>query len=232
MTTDGETAGGEAPEDGHVMALFDPKPAGYVLVLGFSKLEDMLQVQEHTMGLNRKFDDDGRRLDETVETVTMGRAIVGTHELFGHFEGTLIAVTNDDKALTEQARRDWSAERSIRQGPTSAVVPLAERWAPTSEQSDWLDKWRDEVIEPHPAGENGPRVYTRNLTQGFNSFVTDHRRDDLRLSGIAGGRAVSGMVQAWFDIRPLRDASNANPHFKGIQRRPDAKPSWLPGSFK
>jgi hypothetical protein len=227
-------AGPDAPltQDGEVMARFDPRPGGYALVLEFTDLATLFEVQEVAMALNRVRDENGQLGDERVRTVAFGRALLGEAELFGHFDATLVAPTKGDLALAEQARRDWSAGRSLRQGAGSPTVKLAEGWEPSTEQLDWAERWRDAAIEPHPAGGNGPKIYTGRFLQGFNSFVTDHGREDLALSGVAGGRAVSALVQVWFDLKTVRDANGNNPHFRGVQRKAEAKASWLPGSFR
>lgn len=216
-----------APQDNEIMEFFDPKPAGYVLVLRFDSLEAMLQAQENVMASNRRFEE-GRRLPDQVETALMARPLLGSHRLFDHFDTLLIAATDDDRLLIESARRDWAAQRSLRESPVPTDFQMSESWRPSAELLDNLEKWDTEAVDEHPAGGDGPRVKTGRVRAGYNCYCRDIGRPDLQLHGSSGGKVLSAFLQSRHRERMAKRDQGSNSYYHGLRRKEGAKQEWFP----
>jgi hypothetical protein len=218
-------------QDNELIASFEPRKAGWVLVMQFDELEDMLLEQERIHALHRQDrDDEGAPLPQ-VETLWMGETQVGGREMMaGQVRTALLVASEAGMRETEEARRSWAQSRM----QASTLLPVSrgvsEGWAPSSDQVDMLRKWAAECTEPAPAGggESSPRIKTNVAREGFNLFARDHGRPDLSFLGSAGGRAFSRVLQNLLpDSVQVRRGSASNVYIHGLQRREGTNPKYF-----
>jgi hypothetical protein len=219
-------------EDNELIASFEPKLKGWVLVLAFDDLEEMLLEQERIQSLHRQErDDEGAPLPQ-VEALWMGQSQFGQRSMMANQirMGVLIASEAGLKEVAE-ARRAWAQSRMQATSMLPAQQGRSEAWHPSVEQIDMLEKWAAECLEPHPAGgeEWTPRIKTHIAREGFNWYCVDHKRPDLQLLGTSGGRAFSGAIQSLFPKVAIarRGETGNNVYIHGLKRRDGVNPKYF-----
>ncbi len=215
-------------DDGELIASWSPELSAWVLTLRFDDVEKMVRAQARITEALCGWTDEGDRVDD-VETVFMGRAQVGRREHFGGEVVTLLTVTTKaTMAESEQARRALLLQEQKARGQVGGSL-LHQAWKPSNETIDMLEKWADEAVAVFPAGGAWrPRAKVSHVRDGFNSFVIDHGRPELALTGTTGGRAFSDFVKVRFREGVEYSRTGSNPYLHGLYRRPGAKPSWFP----
>lgn len=218
-------------QDNELIASFEPQLAGYVLVLAFDSLEEMLLEQERIQANHRLDRDEEGTVLPQVETMWMGQSQVGTRLLMSdQIKTQLLVASVAGLEEIERARREWAQQRMQASAALVATQGVSSGWAPSSDQLDMLERYALEVLEPHPAGsgEHSPRVKLYVAREGFNWFCKDHDRPDLQFAGSTGGRAFSGVLQAMFpdDVRVRRGQGN-NPYLHGLRRKEGVNPKYF-----
>lgn len=214
--------------DGELIQSWSPGGPSYVLVLQFQDPEDMFLAQERLTQQLCGWTDQGDRFDR-METVFMAYGQTGCRTLLdGQVETVLAVSPAGEVASAKRLRQAWAEERMMAVAPGLANLRLSEAWAPSVEQQDWFDKWSEEVVEPHPGGpEASKRHKTGWVRGGFNQYVYDHGRPDLRFLGSGGGRAFSALMQARFKAELEVRYQGNNAFYHGIQQREAARKDWF-----
>lgn len=210
-------------QDNELIASFEPKLKGWVLVMAYDSLEDMFLDQERITAAHRQVvDDEGVALPQ-VETLWLGESQFGQRLLMSDqiSTGLLVSSVAGLKEI-ELARRGWAQDRMRQTSRLELKKGTSVGWVMSVEQMDIFDRYGMEVLEPSPAGNNpgSPRIKTHIARQGFNFYCMDHDRPDLQLNGVSGGKAFSGALQAMFPeaVAVLQDESG-NPYYHGLSRK-------------
>lgn len=217
-------------EDNELIASFEPRLKGWVLVLAFDDVEDMLLEQEKVQALFRRDrDDHGNELPQ-VETLWMGQTQFGERRLMAG-QVAVGALVSSVAGLEEvqQARRAWAQKRLLTSSRLPAKQGTSEGWHPSTDQMDMFDKWAEEVLEPNPAGSESwaPRIKASVARDGFNWYCQDHDRPDLQLHGVPGGKAFSGMLRAMFPEALAVRRQEQNVYYHGLKRREGVNPKYF-----
>jgi hypothetical protein len=213
-------------QDNELIASFEPKTRGWVLVMAFDDLGEALIEQERIQALHREDrDEEGAALPQ-VETLFLGPAQYGERKLMagGITTGLLVAST---QALNEtaEARRDWARQRMQRSSVITVKRGVSAEWAPTNDQMDMLERWAEDVLEPDPAGNEGwtRRIKVSVAREGFRQFALDRDRPDLAFEGSNGGKAFSAALQAMFSgAAAVRRSEAGHPYVHGLRRKDGA----------
>jgi hypothetical protein len=214
-------------QDNELIASFEPRLKGYVLVLAFDDIEDMLLQQERIQALFRNTrDDEGKPLPQ-VETLWMGQSQYGERSLMSG-QVRVGALVSSEAGLVEvqNARKEWAQNRMMTTTTLPSKQGTAEPWRANTEQMDMIVKWAQDVLEPHPAGntDGTPRIKSGIAREGYNWFCLDHDRPELRLEGVPGGKAFSGALQSIFPKELRVDRLGNNVYFYGLRRKQGANP--------
>ena len=214
-------------DDNELIASFEPSGGRYLLVLAFDDVEDMVKTRERTLANLCGWTDQGDRIDK-VEVVAMTRGAYGQRSgVDGSVALKLLVSSAQDDEDMEQLRKSIAIEEIKRRAPIGALV--AERWKPSPEHMDMLEKWAEEAIAVfEPVNDWRPRAKPARIRKGYNSFCEDHGAPELTLHGIHGGRALVDFLKLRFgdDLQYLYDPNN--PYIQGLYRKPNAKQSWFP----
>jgi hypothetical protein len=218
-------------QDNELLASFEPKLVGYVMVLAFDDLEEMLLEQERIQANHRQVRDDEGNLLPQVDTLWMGQSQYGERSMMaGQIRlGALIA---SEAGITEiqQARKAWAQSRMQQNSMLPAEQGMSEAWHPSTEQMDMLAQYTQHVVEPNPAGRANwtKRIKVSVARAGFNEFAQDQGRPDLQFTGSNGGKAFSAALQSLFpdEVAVLRSAGG-HPYVHGLRRREDANPRYF-----
>lgn len=218
-------------QDNELIASFEPKLAGYVLVLAFDDMEEMLLEQERIQASHRlEVDDEGTPLPQ-VSTLWMGQSQFGErHLMAGQIRVGALVASEAGLEETRVARQGWARNRMQQNSMIPAGRGMSQAWHPSSEQMDMLNKWALEVVERNPAGraEWVKRIKVSTAREGYNHFAADQDRPDLQFGGTNGGRAFSAAVQSMFpdDVAVLR-SDGGHPYIHGLVRRQGVNPRYF-----
>ena len=218
-------------QDNELLASFEPRLAGYVLVMAFDDLEELLLEQERIQANHRQERDAEGAMLPQVETLWMGQSQVGQRSLMAD-EIQLLGLIASTAGLKEieEARRGWARSRMQASAMLESKRGVSLAWAPSTEQMDMLEKYALEVLEPNPAGngEGSPRIKLHLAREGFNWYCKDHDRPDLQFVGTAGGRAFSAVLQTMFpDDAAVRRGEGNNPYMHGLRRKSGVNPKYF-----
>lgn len=214
-------------DDAETIAGFEPGPGRYVLLLAFDDLEEMAKIRELVLNRTCGWTDEGDRFDKA-EVLAMTRGAVGARPMMdGSVVGRLVVSSADDDERLEQLRREIALVEMQRRAPIAAAI--AERWKPSPEQMDMLEKWAEEAIAVYPAGERWrPRAKPARIRKGYNAFCEDHGAPELGLGGVHGGRALVDFLRMRFRDGMEYVPDPSNPYVQGLHRKEGAKRSWFP----
>jgi hypothetical protein len=210
-------------EDNELIASFEPKLRGYVLVVAFDDLESMFLEQERIQANFRQTrDDEGKPLPQT-ETLWMSESQLGERQMMAGQVRTGLLVTSEARIKEiEEARRGWAQTRMQRHAVIKAQQGVSSGWEPDTEQHDFTVKWVENVLELHPAGrDNSPRIKVSVAREGFRQFCLDHDCPELAYSGTIGGRQFSAVLKDIFqdDIKVLQNDGRTHSYIHGLCRK-------------
>jgi hypothetical protein len=210
-------------EDNELIASFEPEVKGYVLVLAFDDLEEMLLEQERIQALHRADrDEEGAALPQ-VETLWMGQSQFGRRSMMGG-QVAVGALVSSEAGLEEiaTARRAWAQKRMQASSAITVGRGMSASWNPSTEQMDMIERWAEDCIEPDPAGseEWTKRIKVSVAREGFKQFCLDRDRPDLSFEGSAGGKAFAATLKQMFgSALAVRRSDAGHPYLHGLRRR-------------
>lgn len=210
-------------EDNELIASFEPTGRGWVLVMAFDDLEELLLEQERIQALHRADRDEEGTVLPQVETLWMGQSQFGMRHLMnGQVATGLLVSSVANLEETASARRAWAQKRMQTSSAITVGRGMSASWNPSTDQMDMLERWAEDCIEPDPAGseEWTKRIKVSVAREGFKQYALDRDRPDLSFEGSNGGKAFAAVIKQMFQgAVAVRRSDAGHPYLHGLKRR-------------